>query len=425
MSDTLTVTAASAGMSGDQFRVVVSNPTGTSISVAVALTLTGATLLQFPAGIALDGSGNLYVADSAANTIRQITPAGVVSTLAGLAGAAGSADGRGATARFNQPAALAVDRLGNVDVADTGNALIRRITPDGTVTTVAGSAAARGNLDGAGGSATFNAPGGIAVDADGTLFVADTFNATIRKITPAGVVSTLAGAAGVRGDGDGSGGAARFNQPAAIALDAAGNLYVADNASNTIRRIAPDGAVTTLAGLVGVSGAADGSGVHAFFNQPGGVAVDSAGSGYVADTGNSTVRKITAAGAVSTPAGLWGVAGLGDGAGDAAFFNQPRGVAVDGLGNVFVADTGNAAIRKLTPGGLVTTLILSEVTAPATGGSTTPAPGGSTTPVGTSTDAGGGGGALGAWLSGALAVLGLARWMTKQRAASSRVQSGH
>ena len=119
------------------------------------------------------------------------------------------------------------------------------------------------------------------------------------------------------------------------------------------------------------------------------------------------------------------MAGLGDGAGDAAFFNQPRGMAVDGLGNVFVADTGNAAIRKLTPGGLVTTLILSEVTAPATGGSTTPAPGGSTTPVGTSTDAGGGGGALGAWLSGALAVLGLARWMTKQRAASSRVQSGH
>jgi NHL repeat len=309
-----------------------------------------------PQSVAVDSTGNVYVADTTNLTIRKITPDGVVSTLAGSAGMYGSADGTGAAARFSWPTGVATDSADNVYVSDWVNNTIRKITPDGVVSTLAGKAAAYGSADGSGAAARFNGPSGVATDGAGNVYVADTYNFTIRKITPAGVVSTLAGTAGVTGSADGSGPAASFNVPDSVATDSAGNVYVADAANKTIRKITPAGAVSTLAGTAGVAGSADGSGAAASFNVPIGVATDSAGNVYVADRVNSTIRKITPAGVVSTLAGLAGGTGSADGSGAAARFNSPLGVATDIAGNVYVADTDSSTIRKVTPAGVVSTL---------------------------------------------------------------------
>ena len=163
----------------------------------------------------MDSAGNVYVADSANNTIRKVTPAGVVTTLAGLAGSCGSADGTGSAARFYCPAGVAVDSAGNVYVADMHNNTIRKVTPAGVVTTLAGLAGSPGSADGTGSAARFNDPYGVAVDSAGNVYVADTGNNTIRKVTPGGVVTTLAGLAGSAGSADGTGSAARFDYPSA------------------------------------------------------------------------------------------------------------------------------------------------------------------------------------------------------------------
>jgi sugar lactone lactonase YvrE len=300
-----------------------------------------------PGGMAVDDAGNIYVADTANHTIRTITPAGAVTTLAGSAGPPGSADGTCSDARFSAPKAVAVDNAENdnsgsdnkriVYVADTNNHTIRKITPaDGVVTTLAGLAGVHGSADGTG-SAQFYSPGGVAVDGTGNVYVADTDNDTIRKVTPAGVVTTLAGSAGVQGNADGTGSAARFNSPDGVAVDDAGYVYVADTANHTIRKITPvDGVVTTLAGAAGVPGSADGTGSDARFNSPGGVAVDDAGNVYVADTDNHTIRKITPAGVVTTLAGAAGALGSANGPGGDARFNRPTGLAVDcwGINNL-------------------------------------------------------------------------------------------
>ena len=248
----------------------------------------------------------------------------MVTTLAGLAGAAGSADGTGSAARFRDPRGVAVDSAGNVYVADYSNHTIRKITPAGVVSTLAGLAGNPGSDDGTGNAARFSQPAGVAVDSAGNVYVADTFNHTIRKITSAGMVSTLAGLAGSLGSEDGPVSGARFNHPYGVAVDSAsGNVYVADSANHTIRKITPAGVVSTLAGLAGNPGSADGIGSAARFNSPYGVAVDSAGNVYVADSHNNTIRKITPAGAVSTLAGLAGMVGSADGTGSAARFNFP------------------------------------------------------------------------------------------------------
>jgi streptogramin lyase len=313
-----------------------------------------------PGGVAVDGAGNVFVADSNNNTIRKITPSGVVTTLAGTAGLSGSADGTGAAARFNWPTGVAVDGAGNVFVADSDNNTIRKITPAGVVTTLAGTANASGSADGTGAAARFNGPEGVAVDGSGNVFVADYGNNTIRKITPAGAVTTLAGA-GSSGTADGTGAAARFNWPTGVAVDVAGNVFVADTWNDTIRKVTSTGVVTTLAGLAGSEGSADGTGAAARFNHPWGVAVDGAGHVFVADNWNDTIRKITPAGVVTTLAGTaqgpWPLGGgSADGTGAAARFNSPQGVAVDGTGNVFVADLYNNTVRKIAPTGVVTTL---------------------------------------------------------------------
>ncbi len=314
----------------------------------------------FPYGVTVDSNGNVYVADMDNCTIRKVTSAGVVTTLAGLAGNGGSANGTGSAARFNGPFGVTVDSAGNVYVADTFNSSIRKVTSAGVVTTPAGNASGPGTNDGTGSGARFEWPIGVAVDTNGNVYVADSGNNTIRQVTPAEKVTTLAGlAVGSIGSTGGTGSAARFNFPAGVAVDTNGNVYVADHMSSTIRRVTPGGVVTTLAGLAGNTGSANGTGSAARFNYPLGAALDSAGNLYVADYNNDTIRKVTPAGgswAVTTLAGLAGNTGSANGTGSAARFNEPWGVAVDTNGNVYVADSGNNTIRKVTPAGAVTTL---------------------------------------------------------------------
>jgi len=297
---------------------------------------------RLPNSLAVDRAGCVYVADTANNAIRKITPDGEVSTLAGWAGDHGSADGTGGQARFWAPFGIAVDAAGNVYVADTANNTIRKITPQGVVTTLAGAAGHPGSADGAGALARFRNPWSVAVDSHGDIIVADMSNDTVRRITPTGEVSTLAGQAGMSGNTDGFAIEARFNDPFAVAVDAADNIYVSDSGNNTIRKITPAGTVVTLAGLAGYAGNSDGSNQTARLWNPQGLAVDGAGNVYVADNGNNTVRKITSMGVVTTLPEL-----AATNAPDAPWLSSPGGVAVDGAGDVYVADTNHQCVRKI------------------------------------------------------------------------------
>jgi len=352
------------------YDVVVSNATGSGTNsppslLVVAKFLTMATLVggagntgssngigsnaRFwaPSAVAVDSAGNVYVADTYNSTIRKITPQGIVSTVAGLAGSIGSADGTVGTARFFWPSGVAVDSTDNIYVADTYNSTIRKITNSTGVMTLAGLAGNVGSTNGTGSGARFNYPYGIAVDTAGNVYIADTYNSEIRIITTNGVVSTVAGLVGNPGSADGTNGNARFNLPQGIAVDRTGNLYVADTGNNTIRKIIPvttNWVVSTLAGLAGFDGSPDGVGTNAQFNYPTGLAVDGAGNVYVADQGNNAVRMIAANGTVSTLAGMTGE-GSANGTGSTAQFWDPTGVAVDSAGDVYVADTDNNTIR--------------------------------------------------------------------------------
>ncbi|MCX6373129.1 MAG: hypothetical protein NTX16_08605 [Actinobacteria bacterium] len=264
-----------------------------------------------PCGVACDAVGNVYVADTANNTVRKITPAGDVTTFVGAA------------AGLDSPGGVACDAVGNVYVADTWNHVIRKVTPAGVVRILAGAVGEQDYIDGSGADARFSYPSAVACDAAGNVYVADTGNNIIRKVTPAGDVGTLVGPD------------AGLDSPGGVACDPAGSVYVADTFNNSIRKITPAGDVSTLAGA------------DAGLDTPGGVCLDAAGNVYVADAYNHVVRKITAAGLVSILAGAVGEQGSADGSGAGARFSYPGGVTCDASGNVCVADTANHTIRSV------------------------------------------------------------------------------
>ena len=302
------------------------------------------TTAQFssPAGVAADYEGNVYVADKTNNRIRKIESNGTTTTFAG-SGTAGAANGTGAAAQFNSPTDVAIGPLGNIYVADTGNNRVRKITPDGVVTTFAGSGVA-GSTNGTGTAASFNAPTSIAIDASGSLYVADTSNNRIRKIEQSAVVTTFAGS-GVAGSANGTGTAATFNGPSGIAIDKEGTVYVADRNSHRIRKITSSGVVTIFAGS-GTAGSTNATGVAATFNSPAAIAVDANQNIYVADTSNNRIRKITSAGVVTTLSGS-GTAGYVNSNATGSQYNLPLGIAVSPTGTIYVGDSTNNRVRKI------------------------------------------------------------------------------
>lgn len=310
-----------------------------------------------PNGIVLAANGDLYVADSGNHTIRRITQSGVVTTIAGAAGNPGIADGAGAAARFNNPHGIAIDSNSNLYVTDRGNHTVRKITLTGVVTTLAGVPGVPGSANGAGITAQFNLPSGIATDAAGNVYVADTENYLVRRITPTGSVSTLIGTPGSKGIVDGDAATAVFANVLGLTINTAGDLFVTDGfilppepntiyGSMIVRKIDTGGIVSTHAGALYPETSAslvDGPGSSAKFYISYGLVADGSGNLYVADSGNNAIRKIAPDRVVTTLVDV------------ADQISSPRDVTVDAAGNIYFTDFGNHVIRKLTPGGDLTT----------------------------------------------------------------------
>ena len=325
-------------------------------------------LFNYPNDVAVDSAGNLYVGDIISNTIRKLTPVGtnwVTTTIAGSPEFSGSTDGTNSDARFNSPIAVTVDHAGNIYVDDAGNQTIRKITPVGinwVTTTIAGLAQNLGWADGTNSDARFWNPDGVAVDSVGNVYVGDTVNETIRKLTPVRtnwVTTTIAGLAVHSGFADGTNSVARFRDlqfnQMSVAVGPDGTLYEADVENDVIRKITPVGTnwvTTTIAGSPAVAGSDDGVNSAARFYYPTGIAADSAGNVYVSDTLNNTIRKLTPSGTnwvVTTIGGVAGVTGTDDGTNSAALFNGPSILCVDSHGSLFVPDQNNHTIRKGVP----------------------------------------------------------------------------
>ncbi len=304
-----------------------------------------------PHGIAVDINGTVYTADRWSHTIRKITLDGNVSTLAGMSGVSGDTDGVGAMATFNEPWGLCVDHHGNVLVADTRNNKIRRIAPDGTVITLAGSGNF-GTSNGFGTSSTFGNPTGIECDDQGNIYIADHLTHIIRKIDSIGFVTTIAGKPYQMGDDNGTGNQASFRRPYGLTLDLGGNILVADEWNHKIRKITPDGEVTTVAGD-GLIGSDDGLTSTASFNYPWDLTVDSIGNIYVADGYNYLIRKISIDNQVSTYAGTAEVTGAADGVGTDATFSGATAIALSPVTQeIYIGDAYNHLVRKITDLGL-------------------------------------------------------------------------
>ena len=301
-------------------------------------------LFNDPAALVVDTAGNLFVADSQNHVIRKISTNGNVSTFAGQAGTSGSSDGTGA-ARFDTPTGIALAPNGDLYVSDTGNHTIRRVTSAGAVTTFAGMGGQSGFTDAAGTAARFHSPLGLAVAADRTIFVADSGNHLVRAIAPDRTVRTLAGRAETWGTADGAGGNARFNGPVGVAIGSDDDIFVSDSNNHVMRRITRAGSVTTWAGVPGVDGATDGDRLAATFSKPAELAFDKHGNLFVADSFNHLIRKISRDGKVSTVTGVAGADGSVDGSnGQARLFN-PYGLAISRDGSLVVSDTYNELIR--------------------------------------------------------------------------------
>lgn len=300
---------------------------------------------RWPYGVASGEDGSVIVADRLNHRLRRIQASGEVVHLAGsIDGASGNADGDASTSRFHDPQGVSIGSDGRVYVADTGNHRIRILNTDGSVSTLAGST--EGFADASGASARFSHPSGLGLDSHGDLLVADRDNHRIRRVTPDGDVSTLSG--GEAGFVDGPRSAARFNHPQGIYVAPDGFVYVADSNNHAIRMVTPSGEVLTLAGN-GTAGFSDGTGANARFRHPVGLTGDDAGNLYVADWGNHRIRRIqTSTGAVTTLAGS-DHAGFKDGSLLSARFNFPAGLARSASGSLLIADYGNHRIRSISP----------------------------------------------------------------------------
>ncbi len=313
-----------------------------------------ATSAQFnrPYGVAIDAAGNMFVADTYQYLIRKIAVNGVITTIAGNGRLGYSGDGGAAlNAALNAPESVAVDATGNVYIADTFNHRIRRVTPQGTITTIAGNEFAFFAGDGGPANrASLNFPSGITLDANNNLFIADTSNNRIRKVTPQGVISTVAGngQAGYSGDG-GSALSAALNGPQEVAVDTAGNLFIADTNNNRIRKVTPQGLISSIAGngQFGYSGDG-GAALQASLAAPSGISLDTAGNILIADSLNDRIRVVDTSLRIFTFAGNGkrGFSGDGDVA-TLASFGAPEGVWVAASGDVFIADTRNKRIRRV------------------------------------------------------------------------------
>jgi trimeric autotransporter adhesin len=309
--------------------------------------------LNNPYGLAVDTVGNLYIADAGSDRIRKVTPAGMISTVAGNGTQGFSGDGGPATsAQLFNPFGIAVDTAGNLYFADMNNNRIRKVTTEGIISTVAGNGTY--GFDGDGGPATsaeLGFPFGVAVDTAGNLYVADKGNNCIRAVTPAGVIGTVAGNGnqGFSGDG-GLATSAQLNEPYSVAVDTTGNLYIADYYNQRIREVTPAGMIRTVAG--NGSNGDGGPATSAWLYYPSGVAVDAAGNLYIA---NGSIRKVTPDGMIGTVAG-GGTNGLGDGGPATSAQLSANSVAVDTAGNLYIADNGNYRIHKVTPAGVISTV---------------------------------------------------------------------
>jgi uncharacterized protein (TIGR03437 family) len=322
--------------------------------------------LNEPNGVAVDGAGNLYIADTANHRIRKVSPDGAISTVAGTGTPGLFGDGGPAVrASLQKPYGVAVDRAGVLYIADTQNHAIRKLGPDGNLVTIAGTGVF--GLSGDGGPAVDAAlffPDGVHVDAVGNIYIADTQNHRIRRIAPNGFISTVAGSGatgfgggGFRGDG-GPATRALLNAPESAALDAAGNLYIADFFNRRVRRVTPEGTISTFAGNgIGFFAGDGGPATSASIDGAFGVTVDARGSLYLADTLNHRIRQVTPDGIITTIAGTGEAGFSGDGGAAAgAAMNLPVTVAVDPVGSVYFADSNNGRVRKITPGGVITTV---------------------------------------------------------------------
>ena len=314
---------------------------------------TAARLNMSLGGVALDSAGNLYIADLLNERIRKVSPVGTISTYAGNGGYGFWGDGGPATAaQLSLPHGVALDSAGNLYIADSNNHRIRKVTPGGTISTYAGTGTE--GFSGDGGPATaahLDRPDGVALDSAGNLYIADLGNSRIRKVTPGGTISTYAGNGGYGFWGDGGPATAAQLRPRGMALDPAGNLYIADFGNSRVRKVTPGGTISTYAGTGTPGFAGDGGpATAAQLSFPQGVALDSAGNLYIADSNNNRIRKVTPGGTISTYAGtgLQGFSGDGGPAIDAQLW-FPVGVALDSAGNLYIADQENQRIRKVTP----------------------------------------------------------------------------
>ncbi|GAB3932476.1 NHL repeat-containing protein [Mucilaginibacter myungsuensis] len=308
---------------------------GTGTAGSADGTLTTATF-SAPQGMVADAQGNLYVSDSFNNQIRKISTGGQVTIFAGST-APGYTEGTGTAARFYSPQNLAIDATGNIYVSDVGNNVIRKITPAGVVSTFAGNGKP-GFADGSGSTVRFYNPAGMAFDGSGNMFVADRSNNRIRKITPTGVVSTYAGQAS-GGFNDGEALACRFNNPTAVAIDAQNNVYVADKTNNALRYITAAGVVYTVAGNPGNR--------TELLSLPVGLAFDKTGNLFISDESGRIFEMVAAKKAIYSIAGELNKTGFVNDRGTAASFAAPTGITTDAAGNVYVADQNNNVIRKV------------------------------------------------------------------------------